>query len=376
MEREKYRLVPFNRWDAADEFAGENVYLLAPTEEAAPWHLARMGVGRRVFEINRSACNCARRRGFPLAAVLGPIDENDFGTLYANYHEQVKSLLFSEPELIALVGIRSLENLRAACVAVREFFTETVLFLTHEPDEREAALCSGFKVIPVKAADGAPWRFEKIDAGREAVFFHEDVVLKLGPGLPVGYVRWRGGRAFLGQPAMGEIEILEGKPGEIETACRRSCCRPVIAGGIPGRRESRARMYAAAKFGGAVMVPLTEAEDAVVNLPLLAGRARTALSEAAEAGIPAESVFLDLTGQALEIPESGFWLRVIEDLVRSTSAPVGLGRLPRGESLEDAFPDLAVEKGAAFLPASERTPVRPVRSVPGKRRAPEPVGVS
>jgi len=376
MERERYHLVPFSQWDTADRFAGGNTYLLAPTEEATPWHLARMGLGTCVLEINQGACKSARQKGFPLAAVLGPIKESDFGALYANYHEQVKSLLFSDPELVALVGIRSLENLRAACVAVREFFTETVLFVTREPDERECALCTGFGVVPVRPVDGVPWGFEVVKTVSAGVLFRDDVILELGPGLPVAYVRWTGARAFLGQPGMGEIEIVGGKPGEIETACRQCCCRPLIMGAVPGERESRARMYAAAKFGGAVLVPLTGAEETTVNLPLLLGRAECAREEAAEAGVVEGSLFLDLTGYALSLPGSGFWLRALEAVGEASPGPVGLGRLPPAETPSESFLDLAAAKGAVFLPASPRAPLRIAVSPRKAERIPEPIGVS
>jgi hypothetical protein len=116
--------------------------LLAPTLEAHPQALKSIGLGPRLWEINRNALELVRdvARGFrhaPKVAVqLGPValpagehGPVPFDRLYVQYHEQVKALVLAgvDFDLALLRGFRDPRSVRAALAALRELWPGPVV---------------------------------------------------------------------------------------------------------------------------------------------------------------------------------------------------------------------------------------------------------
>ncbi|MBI4584223.1 MAG: homocysteine S-methyltransferase family protein [Planctomycetes bacterium] len=118
--------------------AGAQV-LLAPTLQATPAGLKPFGLAHKTSEINQLAMELLQEAAVAmssppfLAAQMGPLpgllSGAGFDQAYIHYHEQAKPLVVAGPHLVVLRGIGGVGALKAALVALREFWSGPVLAL-------------------------------------------------------------------------------------------------------------------------------------------------------------------------------------------------------------------------------------------------------
>ncbi len=148
--------------------------LLAPTLQATPAGLKPFGLAHMTREINQMAMEllqeAAGAMSSPphLAAQIGPLTglppEAGFDKAYIQYHEQVKPLVLAGPQLVILRGIGEIRILKAALVALREFWCGPVLALFPNPDHLLStwhlqSLLEAFQVegVGLQVPSGGSW---------------------------------------------------------------------------------------------------------------------------------------------------------------------------------------------------------------------------